>query len=60
MLGRQQIALDVEDEDLRAIMSNSHVNDHFLSLAREVFDRVYYYFRLFLYMIYFLVGHYGT
>lgn len=36
MLGRQQIAFYVEDEDLRNIMFNIHVNDHFLSLAREV------------------------
>lgn len=36
MLGRQQIVLDVEDEDFRAIMSNAHVNEHFLSLGREL------------------------
>ena len=41
MLGRQQIFLDVEDEvddfdDLSEIMSNSHLNNNFLALAREV------------------------
>lgn len=36
MLARQYIALDIEDEDLRAIMSNAHINDHFLSLGREL------------------------
>ena len=41
MLGRQQIFLDVEDDvpdfdDLAEIMSNSHLNNNFLALAREV------------------------
>jgi 26S proteasome regulatory subunit N1 len=42
MLGRQQICLELEDtdvqeaEDLVEIMSNNHLNHHFLNLAREV------------------------
>lgn len=37
MLARQQIILDnIEDEELRQIMSNSHVNEHFHLLAGEV------------------------
>ena len=41
MLGRQQIYLELEDEDedfddLAEIMSNSHLNNNFLALAREV------------------------
>lgn len=41
MLGRQQIFLELNEEmddydDLVEIMSNSHLNNHFLSLAREV------------------------
>ncbi|XP_033213120.1 26S proteasome non-ATPase regulatory subunit 2 [Belonocnema kinseyi] len=41
MLGRQQIFLDlpestVEYDDLVEIMSNSHLNNHFLNLAREL------------------------
>ncbi|KAG7208331.1 hypothetical protein KM043_014567 [Ampulex compressa] len=41
MLGRQQIFLElqesmVEYEDLVEIMSNSHLNTHFLNLAREL------------------------
>ena len=41
ILGRQQIYLDVEDDvsdfdDLAEIMSNSHLNNNFLALAREV------------------------
>ena len=41
MLGRQQIFLELSEEledydDLIEIMSNTHLNNHFLSLAREV------------------------
>jgi 26S proteasome regulatory subunit N1 len=41
MLGRQQVFLELnegcpENEDLVEIMSNSHLNNHFLNLAREV------------------------
>lgn len=36
MLARQYIPLEVDDEDLRTILLNAHINDHFLSLAREV------------------------
>jgi 26S proteasome regulatory subunit N1 len=42
MLGRQQICLELEDtevgdsEELTEIMSNNHLNHHFLNLAREV------------------------
>ncbi|XP_022814100.1 26S proteasome non-ATPase regulatory subunit 2 [Spodoptera litura] len=36
MLARQYIPLEVEDEDLRTILLNAHINDHFLSLAREL------------------------
>lgn len=41
MLGRQQIFLElheatIEDDDLFEIMSNSHLNNHFLNLAREL------------------------
>ena len=41
MLGRQQIFLELEDEvedfdDLSEIMSNTHLNNNFLALAREV------------------------
>lgn len=41
MLGRQQVFLelpeDMDDyEDLTEILSNSHLNTHFLSLGREV------------------------
>lgn len=41
MLGRQQIFLELNEEledydDLIEIMSNTHLNNHFLSLAREV------------------------
>lgn len=36
MLARQYVPLDLEDEDLRTILLNAHINDHFLSLAREV------------------------
>ena len=44
ILGRQQIYLDVEDDvsdfdDLAEIMSNSHLNNNFLALAREVSHR---------------------
>lgn len=43
MLGRQQIFLElnenmVEYDDLVEIMSNAHLNNHFLNLAREVSD----------------------
>ena len=39
--GRQHISLELSDDltdkaDLVQIMSNSHINDHFHSLAREV------------------------
>lgn len=36
MLARQYVPIDVEDEDLRTILLNAHINDHYLSLAREV------------------------
>lgn len=41
MLGRQQVFLDLNEEcndheDLVEIMSNSHLNNHFLNLAREL------------------------
>lgn len=41
MAGRQHINLEISDDltdkaDLVQIMSNSHINDHFQSLAREV------------------------
>ncbi|XP_047990980.1 26S proteasome non-ATPase regulatory subunit 2 [Leguminivora glycinivorella] len=36
MLARQYIPLDIEDEDLRTILLNAHINDHFLSLGREL------------------------
>jgi len=41
MLGRQYVGLELNDEpkdkaDLTNIMSNSHINEHFNSLAREV------------------------
>lgn len=41
MAGRQHINLELSDDltdkaDLIQIMSNSHINDHFQSLAREV------------------------
>ena len=41
MLGRQQIFLEldedmVDSEELTELMSNSHLNNNFLALAREV------------------------
>lgn len=36
MLARQYVPLDSDDEDLRTILLNAHINDHFLSLGREV------------------------
>ena len=41
MLGRQQIFLELSDEaeefdDMNEIMSNAHLNNTFLALAREV------------------------
>lgn len=41
MLGRQQIFLELDEdtdeyEELMEIMSNSHLNNNFLALAREV------------------------
>ncbi|XP_026327606.1 26S proteasome non-ATPase regulatory subunit 2 [Hyposmocoma kahamanoa] len=36
MLARQYIPLELDDEDLRSILLNAHINDHFLSLAREL------------------------
>lgn len=36
MLARQYVPLDIDDEDLRTILLNAHINDHFLSLGREV------------------------
>lgn len=35
-LGRQQIYLPDVDADLTALMSNTHLNEHFLRLAREL------------------------
>lgn len=45
MLGRQQIFLElnenmVEYDDLVEIMSNAHLNNHFLNLAREVSSNI--------------------
>jgi 26S proteasome regulatory subunit N1 len=45
MLGRQQIFLELNEEledydDLIEIMSNTHLNNHFLSLAREVTSEI--------------------
>lgn len=42
MLARQYIPLELDDEDLRSILLNAHINDHFLSLAREVWDTEYF------------------
>ncbi|KAH9497340.1 26S proteasome non-ATPase regulatory subunit 2 [Dermatophagoides farinae] len=36
MIGRQQIILEIENSDLLDISSNSHLNTHFLTLAREL------------------------
>ncbi|VVC86660.1 26S proteasome non-ATPase regulatory subunit 2 [Leptidea sinapis] len=36
MLARQYVPLELEDEDLRTILLNAHINDHFLSLGREL------------------------
>lgn len=41
MLGRQQIYLEINEnateyDDLTEIMANCHLNNHFLTLAREV------------------------
>ena len=41
MLGRQQVYLELSDEveeydELTEIMSNTHLNNNFLALAREV------------------------
>ena len=41
MLGQQQIFLELDDDieenvDLTEIMSNAHLNNNFLSLAREL------------------------
>lgn len=41
MLGRQYVGLELDNEpkdkaELTNIMSNSHINEHFNSLAREV------------------------
>ncbi|UXI16019.1 hypothetical protein NH340_JMT01962 [Sarcoptes scabiei] len=36
MIGRQQTVLDIENADLLDISSNSHLNTHFLTLAREL------------------------
>ncbi|XP_052741288.1 26S proteasome non-ATPase regulatory subunit 2 [Bicyclus anynana] len=36
MLARQYVPLDLDDEDLRTILLNAHINDHFLSLGREL------------------------
>ena len=43
MLARQQIYLELDEsmddyDDLVEIMSNAHLNNNFLSLAREVWD----------------------
>lgn len=43
MLARQYIPIDVDDEDLRTILLNAHINDHFLSLGREVCNNQYTY-----------------
>nr|CAD7424986.1 unnamed protein product [Timema monikensis] len=40
LLGRQQVVLDLDEfpdgSDLKTIMSNAHINDHFLNMAREL------------------------
>ncbi|KAH9424816.1 26S proteasome non-ATPase regulatory subunit 2 [Dermatophagoides pteronyssinus] len=36
MIGRQQIILEMDNNDLLDISSNSHLNTHFLTLAREL------------------------
>src|SRR5699024_1426596 len=36
MIGRQQIVLNIDDSDLLEIASNSQLNSHFLTLAREL------------------------
>lgn len=36
MIGRQQIVLEINNPDLLDICSNSHLNTHFLTLAREL------------------------
>lgn len=36
MLARQYVPIDVDDEDLRTILLNAHINDHYLSLGREL------------------------
>ena len=46
MLGRQQVFLELEEgecddtEDIADIMSNVHLNNNFLALAREVYTNV--------------------
>lgn len=73
MLGRQQIFLELNEEledydDLIEIMSNTHLNNHFLSLAREVSVRsillsIYKRIKTRVVTIIiskYLVGHYGT
>lgn len=46
MLARQYVPIDVDDEDLRTILLNAHINDHFLSLAREASNLCYSYMLL--------------
>ncbi|CAG2060574.1 unnamed protein product, partial [Timema podura] len=40
LLGRQQVVLDLDEfpdgSDLKTVMSNAHINDHFLNMAREL------------------------
>lgn len=43
MLARQYVPLELEDEDLRTILLNAHINDHFLSLGREVIENISFY-----------------
>lgn len=39
MLGRQQVCMELDEnefDEMMEIMSNSHLNNHFLNLAREL------------------------
>ena len=71
MLARQQIFLeldeDMEDcEELTEILSNTHLNNNFLALAREVCHGYIFVkflfacFCLFCGLLVFVVGYYGT
>lgn len=69
MLGRQYVGLELNDEpkdksDLMNIMSNSHINEHFNSLAREVSILIFLVLIIFqmclIYYIVILVGYFRT